>query len=863
MKKHLLAILKFVSNRLSRLSPEIIAFVSVVLLGAFLCFIAWLPISYFWKAIAIFILLLASFVSWKVFCNRYWEKIAKKRSITLLNFLGFSLVTKGISGLSFDLPELSKYFLQEWDDKEKILYLLLAAFLGGNSLVNLVLVILGLGVLIIVLFKLDQSYISLNEPVINQDWIDITDTYDSDLPPIVDFWVGREAEKSLVLDSSYAVVAVTGIGGQGKSALAAKSVEDFRQDNPGAFWDWRDCREESNRFRTHLINVLSRISINQIRPETALDADMSWLSKRFFQICENINGLLVLDNVDQYVNTETSLYIDEVSIFIEEALRVSSKFRIVLTCRPRISYPSVRFREVYLRGLNIVESEDLFSKRLQGGVSGEIMKMVPEFYRLCEGHPLWLNLISSQIERKPNTARTILDELRKGQMDERASAMLRAIWAALGKNERAVLRCMAEFPRAMESEHISVYAIGHCTNRNRFERSFKALRKISLITEKSSDISHESRFELHPLVKSFVKAEYATRDHRHEVIGTLIVCCDQLIIQLSTQDPIRRLEQLTTKIELEFNSKQLQNAIETLYGASDELITSGLQEEVIRLSLPIFQEAFQSLKGPIWETKQLHSLVHQVVKLLVNLGRIPDCENVLTQYTRVVTSGTVYEIGLCDLNCYVKWFLGDHETAIKYGIQGVTMKNESNIDTHFDSKHNLALARRDSGQVDLALKHFLMGYSIEDVTNLNEVIPNKDSSFYGNIGRCLALMQETQKALICFSRSFDMLERENTTNTQINLGYCMLWIGDALMALNIEDYAYLFYAQCLSIWRKSAPHRVEDVLTKMGLIKDKCISEEDLDHEYLCREWVHAFLRGEMLESYEVKVSNQNDESKD
>lgn len=848
MKKQALLIVKYLANKLGKMRPEIMAFILVVFLGIVLCVIAVLPISYLWKAITISILLIASFVSWRVFCVNHWEKIAKKRTITLLSFLGFSLVSKGASGLSFDLPELSKYFLDKWNINDNLLYLFLAALLSGNAHVNLVLVIMGLGVLIIVLYKLDQSESSQQQYFRNQNWDSIADTYDSDLPPIVDFWVGREAEKSLVLDSSYAVVAITGIGGQGKSALAAKAVEDYREADSGVFWDWRDCREESNRFRTHLINVLSRISQNKITPKTALDADMAWLSKKFFQICEHINGLLVLDNVDRYVNTETSLYIDEVSVFIEEAIRVSSKFRIVLTCRPRISYPSVRFREVYLRGLSISESEDLFSKRLQGGVSAEIMKMVPEFYKLCEGHPLWLNLISSQIARKPSTAQTILDELRKGKMDERASAMLRAIWAALGENERSVLRCMAEFSRAMEAEDIYAYAIAHCTNRNRFSRSFKALRKISLITEKRSDVSQDSRFELHPLVKSFVKAEYASREHRHEVISTLILCCDQLIIQISTQDPIRRLEQLTTKIELEFNSKQLQSSIDTLKNASGELITTGLQEEVIRLSLPMFQEAFQNLKGPVWETVQIHDLLHTVVELLVHLGRKSDCNHILSEYAKVVTSGTVYEIGLCELNCYVNWFLGDFESAIKHGKHGVTLKKESNVDTHFDSKHNLALAQRDSGQYDAALDYFLMGYSIDEVTNLHEVIPNKKASFYGNIGRCLALMANNQNALCCLSRSFEMLEREDSITTQLNMGYCMLWIGDVLMTLDNSKSAYIFYSQALAVWKKCAPHRAEEVVGKINKIQKEDIPEDHLCYQDLCKDWVRRFLRGEMVE---------------
>ena len=55
------------------------------------------------------------------------------------------------------------------------------------------------------------------------------DTYDSDLPPLVETWVGRDQELDLLNDISNGVVTITGIGGQGKSALAAIFLKNLRE----------------------------------------------------------------------------------------------------------------------------------------------------------------------------------------------------------------------------------------------------------------------------------------------------------------------------------------------------------------------------------------------------------------------------------------------------------------------------------------------------------------------------------------------------------------------------------------------------------------------------------------------------------
>ncbi len=71
---------------------------------------------------------------------------------------------------------------------------------------------------------------------------------DEDRPPIVGLCIGREAELQQIRESRAKVVFITGIGGQGKSTLAAQYFASAQQGRAYSYFVWRDCKEESERF---------------------------------------------------------------------------------------------------------------------------------------------------------------------------------------------------------------------------------------------------------------------------------------------------------------------------------------------------------------------------------------------------------------------------------------------------------------------------------------------------------------------------------------------------------------------------------------------------------------------------------------
>ena len=119
---------------------------------------------------------------------------------------------------------------------------------------------------------------------------------------------------------------------------------------------------------------------------------------------------------------------------------------------------------------------------------------------------------------------------------------------------------MAELPRALEADHIFEYLGGRVGNHNRFDRAFRGLRAISLITEKTTGGQETSRFELHPMVRAFVRTGYRNSLERQKHLGSLLNCCDVILARLSDQDgnhvSIAFLENVTTKAELQLAMHQ-------------------------------------------------------------------------------------------------------------------------------------------------------------------------------------------------------------------------------------------------------------------------------------------------------------------
>jgi len=234
-----------------------IIFFITALLGLALIGIHLLPIPAWGRWSLTLVIVLAAYLAARSVSAANWERNAKRRAASILLRFGALLIARGSAGLFLTIPNVLARFSEIHRDAIEKYEVQIELVAGGPWALNLAFVFIGFLMLAAVLYyqprrtAINQESLQRSPELTNwSSGEEAPPTYDSDLPPLVEHWVGRISELELITERSNAVVALTGIGGQGKSALAAKALMDYLAINPRAFWDWRDCREESDRFRT-------------------------------------------------------------------------------------------------------------------------------------------------------------------------------------------------------------------------------------------------------------------------------------------------------------------------------------------------------------------------------------------------------------------------------------------------------------------------------------------------------------------------------------------------------------------------------------------------------------------------------------
>lgn len=634
-----------------------------------------------------------------------------------------------------------------------------------------------------------------------------------DRPPSIDVWVGREAELRALETSPAKVVVICGIGGEGKSALASHYISSIGSDELRfANWDWRDCKEQGDRIRTQIIQVITRLSGGAILPAEVSQADDDELIEILVTQLEATNIVIVLDNVDSYIDLENGIFIGILDRMVQKISTSSARGRLVLTCRPDVQYPSSSIITLPLRGVSEEEAIELFAKR--SPISPVDEEDIREAHRITDGHAFWLDLIAVQVTKVPGTTlRKFLNDLRRGR--EGGPDILSSIWEdKLSPAERTLLRFMAEAVRPETAEMIEKFVASQL-NFHRFRRALRMLETLKLVVIKP-EINAPDLYDLHPLVRHFVRTRFE-RDERSDYIKVVITQYERIIgaIEgfLGINLPFSMLERFSQKAELEIAAGEYENAFETLVKVEQSLLGSGNVEEYVRVARLL-------LEALDWETAAAtyHSFDHVVgstAAAFEQLGEAEAVEDLLLRHEGTVPQKTVRYIKHCDIRAYVAWLRDDHDGAIEWATRGVSLKRDTNVDTSFDCEHTLALAQRDNGQADVAINHFLGADTLEELI-ASGATQDRGGTVYGNVGRCLHLMGRLDEALVLYRFSLKALERDTTALSRSNRAYGRKWVGEAFVEKGDIEKAEAFFLDAVKLLGSWAPLRVKDIIAELS-----------------------------------------------
>jgi len=219
---------------------------------------------------------------------------------------------------------------------------------------------------------------------------------DEDRPPGVDICVGREAELKLLSVSKAQAVFINGVGGQGKSTVAARYFTEAQANGTFDYYVWRDCKEESERFENQLVDVVDHLSGGRVPAESMAKQTTSAIIEILMNVIGDQRILFVFDNVDHYVNLETGELLGAPALLASSFLGSTRRSRVMFTCRPTVRDERALALTCRLEGLSLDAAIRLFKER---GTSSEPDE-VRDAHQLTDGHAFWLDLLAVQVAKR-------------------------------------------------------------------------------------------------------------------------------------------------------------------------------------------------------------------------------------------------------------------------------------------------------------------------------------------------------------------------------------------------------------------------------------------------------------------------------
>lgn len=662
----------------------------------------------------------------------------------------------------------------------------------------------------------------IEKPTIIEDSKNAIITYhdelEYDIPPDIKLWVGRKKEIENISNDNFKTIFITGIGGQGKSALAANFIKNYFKKDIYEFGDWRDFKEETNRFQTKILSIIKRLNNGKIPNQEIDKLSNKDLVDSFFYYLADRKIIFVFDNIDSYIDLENFIPTGDIGYLFKECLNRNHNSKFIFTCRPFIKEAGVDFYQIKLSGLSVEESLELFQLYKINITTNEIENFNLNAHTITKGHPLWLNLIAAQAIRGIDTAKDFLlrIENKTNFSEENFSSILsqkilKQVWESLNIKQQTLLCGIAETVKPETINNLK-QILKSKFNNNQFDRAINTLKNLNLIETKSSSIS-ENQIELHPLVKEFIINKYP-RGERAKYITLLVKYYDNFIYilkpKLNSKLPLTSFQNWTSKIELEVNKEDFKPALIALHEVGSSILTAGFSEEYIRVSVKLYDTIDWS-KAIDQEYPYFHSELISLITILIQLGKYETSNEYLDKYENTIPGKSSHYLAYCSQKCYLNWFQENFEEAIMYGEKGEFLLTNSGLPDNYSLFHNLALARRDSKneeKINLSLSFFLNGEDLNTVINPHIFIRDLGGHYYGNIGRCLEFLDREDDAFICYFKAMKLLFVEDSEYYRINLGYSSFWISNILLKKHKIQDGLIFLKLSMINWEQTAPPRL-------------------------------------------------------
>lgn len=676
--------------------------------------------------------------------------------------------------------------------------------------------------------KIILDFKPIEKPIIVSSIPDESILVPCDTPPDIAKWVGRNDELELLNSTHFKVIFITGIGGQGKSSLASRYVYNQSDNSSFDSWDWRDFKEEENRLKTKLIEIIQRYSNSDLSLLNLKDASFDELVELFFKTIGERKILFVFDNIDSYIDYETFSPVEGFKQLIQVALNRKHNCKFIFTCRPFIKKADVGFYQIELPGLKYKSASALLDKYNIGIKQDNKEVLYHRLHEITKGHPLWLNLLGAQavsgVEKLEDFVKNISehtdfdeDDISKILSDE----IIGAIWKSLNYKQQKLLRCLSEIIKAERVDNLAKI-VENELKLNQFSKALNRLKLLNLVVTKTQKNKKEE-IELHPLVKSYVKGKYPPNE-RSKYISIIIDYYNKVTYilkeRLSGNESLSFYENWTNKVELAINKNDFPLALSALQEITDSILTAGYFEEYFRVSKMLFNK-IDFTKNYTNETPNFIVQIVSFIELSSEINEFDSARFVLDNFKIIINNKSKDYIICCKLECSYYWHKLENKDAIKWGEKALSLVKNSKVDIDFELEHVLNLAKRDSREethLNEALIFFLKGRDIIELVN-SQIDYNLTAHYYGNLGRCYFFLKKYDTAKALYFRAFHLSYKEEISSKFMNRGFASYWIGQVLQKISENKMAFFFYSNCIFYWKKHSPHRAQRVEEEIQILK--------------------------------------------
>jgi predicted MPP superfamily phosphohydrolase/tetratricopeptide (TPR) repeat protein len=668
--------------------------------------------------------------------------------------------------------------------------------------------------------KVEQSS-SLN--IVTQDKFELDDV------PSVPEWVGRNNELSILEDRTISVIAITGIWGQGKSALASEFLRKY-VDGTNAKYDrgiWVDCRELEYTLHYKIIQALEVLTGGTESAVLYREEKLASTIKRLVKHLKTKKILLRFDNIDAYVKAENEGPTDEFRPIFDALLEIGFQSLVIITCRPSLVHSSSSFQQLQLSGLDKKYAVDYFSKRNITISKQNSVEDCQKIFELTQGHLWWLGLIAGQVSTGRDNLKKIVVKFNMGDVPfrEQIQVYFKSIWKDLNKLKKSIIRYLVESHRPLTQDEINLALLDSIPSQ--IAKELSKLNNLGLIDlhESKFESSSLSSYQVHPLAREFIHETYTTTDQEKYVQRILCIHMDKRDVDLLFNDIPNLNETLTFEpdnlvdsIETCFNSRNIEKALNLLEVYGFILQDGGQHHQYKYLACRVLDSLNWS-DNRIVKASYGNSFFRSLLQQLSYEADIYKCRYYLKKYeslTDMNSAGYLYYLALAS---DISWRIGDFSIAIDLSYQyeelaGKLLTTEGILDV----KHSRALSLRDIGKYEEALKLFdeVKSNDPGEVDTIGMAI------YFGNRASCLIKLTEYESAKVLLRKCLFILTNHTSYLSLSNIGYAYLWLSDIFFKQESFNESKAFIMLAHDVWTEYAPGLLSKIDDIYEMYKQDC-----------------------------------------